>query len=136
LKVNGDGKSDFKLKSSIGGIQVKTRNSSDDNVMWSINKDEIQENTILVCMLIKDKLEFREIFEKRFNKIYFKYNVISAGFLPTDLIKKDNSRKFGTNDLLYIGINDLLYIGGLKAYIETLLKIELMKIAESLGSLS
>jgi hypothetical protein len=127
IKVNGDGKSDFKLKfnSSIGGIQVKTRNSSNDNVRWSINKDEIHKNTILVCLLIKDDLEFSEIIQKRFNKINYQYNVISAGFLTKDLILQDNQTEFG--------INELLYIGGLKAYIDILFGIELKKLAAEYG---
>ncbi|WP_185565917.1 hypothetical protein [Nostoc sp. 2RC] len=129
IKKYGDNKVDFKLifDSSIGGIQVKTRNDIYDTVKWSISKKEIEENTFLVCMLIEKKVTLKEILasvkeisQNNENKEY-EYKIISAGFLPIDLIKKECKKQFT--------IHDLLYSSGLNAYLNKLMEL---KIAELL----
>ena len=73
----GDGKVDFTLtaNSSIG-VQVKTRYGNCDQVQWTIDKEEIEKNAVLVCILCQE--EFSEM-EKE-------YCFIMAGFLPTNMI--------------------------------------------------
>ncbi|MEH2399911.1 tetratricopeptide repeat protein [Nostoc sp.] len=104
-RINGDGKIDFTLTadSSIG-IQVKARHGSFDTVQWSISKEEINKNAVLVCILIQEKV----------SEAQSVYNLILAGFLPTNMIVlKDNK---GVLD-----IETLMYSGGLRSYLENLI---------------
>ncbi|WP_246605544.1 hypothetical protein [Sphaerospermopsis torques-reginae] len=51
----GDGKVDFTLTSdSSVGIQVKTRYGNYDQVQWTIDKEEIEKNAVLVCVLCQE----------------------------------------------------------------------------------
>lgn len=100
----GDGKVDFTLTSNSKiGIQVKTRHGQIDTVEWSISKEEVEKNSVLVCMLTLENVtsEQRE------------YNVVSAGFLPTSLIKEDLNK-------LSFTIDELLYSGDLYSYLKDL----------------
>ncbi|MEA5626394.1 hypothetical protein [Nostoc sp. UHCC 0251] len=116
IKKHGDNKVDFKLISdlSIGGIQVKTRNGIYNTVEWSISKEEIEKNNFLVCMLIQKEVTFKEIVENYKENKEHEYKIISAGFLPIDLIKTECKQEFT--------INELLYSSGLNAYLNKLIE--------------
>jgi len=109
ILLSGDGKVDLFLKSEASiGIQVKTRCSdidSDidiDKVYWSISLDELQKNKVT------------------------EYYSIMAGFLPTEIIRKQiNENPLGweennENKSVELKIYDLLYSGGLRSYLEKL----------------
>jgi tetratricopeptide (TPR) repeat protein len=101
---SGDGKIDFTLTSdSSVGIQVKTRYGYFDKVQWTIDREEIEKNAVLVCVLCQE--EFSEM-EKE-------YGLIIAGFLPTNMIKL-------IGDKTLVGIDELLYPGSLSGYLESL----------------
>jgi tetratricopeptide (TPR) repeat protein len=103
-RIGGDGKIDFTLTSDSSiGIQVKTRYGYFDKVQWLIDREEIEKNAVLVCILCQE--EFSEP-EKE-------YGLIIAGFLPTNMIKS-------TGDKTLVGIDELLYPGGLCGYLESL----------------
>ncbi|MHC5939091.1 tetratricopeptide repeat protein [Nostoc sp.] len=103
-RLSGDGKVDFTLNYNPSvGIQVKARHGSIDTVKWWISKEEIEKNTILVCILIQESV----------NEAQPKYNLVSAGFLPTSMIDV-------TNSTASLGIDALLYISGLHSYISSL----------------
>lgn len=100
-RLSGDGKVDFTLTSDPSvGIQVKARYGSIDTVKWSISQEEVDKNSVLVCILIQEPI----------NEAQPKYNLILAGFLPTNMIEVSR----GTASL---GIDILLYGGGLYSYI-------------------
>jgi hypothetical protein len=100
----GDGKIDFTLTSDSSiGIQVKTRYGYFDKVQWTIDREEIEKNSVLVCILCQE--EFSET-EKE-------YGLIIAGFLPTNMIKS------AANEAI-VEIDELLYPGGLLGYLESL----------------
>ncbi|MEH2124913.1 hypothetical protein [Nostoc sp.] len=90
IKNEGDGKVDFKFAfdSNTGGIQVKTRNGTYDTAKWSITEKEIEANTFVVCMLIEKNVQIEEIK----NNEKTEYKIVSAGFLPMDLIKKEGKK--------------------------------------------
>ena len=91
-RIGGDGKIDFTLTSDPSfGIQVKTRYGYFDKVQWTIDREEIEKNTVLVCILCQE--EFSET-EKE-------YGLIIAGFLPTNMIKS-------IGDKTLVGIDELL----------------------------
>ncbi len=104
-RINGDGKIDFTLTadSSIG-IQVKARHGSFDTVQWSISKEEINKNTVLVCILIQEKV----------SEAQSVYNLILVGFIPTNMIILKDDRGI-------LDIKILLYSGGLRGYLENLI---------------
>lgn len=103
-RIGGDGKIDFTLTSDSSiGIQVKTRYGYFDKVQWTIDREEIEKNAVLVCILCQE--EFSEM-EKD-------YRLIMVGFLPTNMIKS-------TGDKTLVGIDELLYPGGLRGYLENL----------------
>ncbi|MBX9252583.1 tetratricopeptide repeat protein [Desmonostoc muscorum CCALA 125] len=104
-RINGDGKIDFTLSadSSIG-IQVKARYGNFDTVQWSISKEEINKNAVLVCILIQEKV----------SEAQSVYSLISVGFIPTNMIVlKDNKG--------IVDIKELLYFGGLRSYLDSLI---------------
>ncbi|MEH2268470.1 MAG: tetratricopeptide repeat protein [Nostoc sp.] len=104
-RINGDGKIDFTLTadSSIG-IQVKARYGSFDTVKWSISKEEVNKNAILICILIQEKV----------SEAQSVYNLILAGFIPTNMIVLKDDK--GVLD-----IENLMYSGGLRSYLENLI---------------
>lgn len=107
-RVGGDGKVDFTLTcdSSIG-IQVKARNGNFDKIQWSISREEIEKNAVLVCILIQEEV----------SEAQAEYNLILAGFLPTNMITSNTGKAL-------VGIDELLYSGGLRSYLESLTSSE------------
>ncbi|MBD2345200.1 hypothetical protein [Anabaena subtropica] len=102
----GDGKVDFTIASHPNfGIQVKARQGNINQVKWSISKEEVDKNTVLVCVLIQEEV----------NESQNEYNLISAGFLPTNMVKINNN-----SGVASFGINELLYCGGLYSYLKSL----------------
>jgi tetratricopeptide (TPR) repeat protein len=103
-KFGGDGKVDFTLtdNSSIG-IAVKSRHGSIDKVRWSISSEEVQKNTVVVCILIQEEV----------NEAQSEYHLFLAGFLPTSMIKLKTGK-------ISFGIEQILYGGGLQCYLEQL----------------
>lgn len=102
-RLGGDGKVDFTLTSDSSiGIQVKARHGSLDTVQWWITQEEIEKNTALVCILIQEEV----------NEAQPKYNLITAGFLPTNMINVSNG-------VASLGIDVLLYCGGLHSYLSS-----------------
>lgn len=98
----GDGKVDFTLTSDSSiGIQVKTRYGSFDQVEWTIDREEIEKNAVLVCVLCQEE----------FSDMEKEYRLIMVGFLPTNMIKS------AFNEAI-VGIDELLYPGGLRGYLE------------------
>ncbi len=101
----GDGKVDFTLTSDSSiGIQVKARNGNFDTIKWSISQEEIEKNAVLVCILIQEEV----------SEAQSEYNLILAGFLPTNIIIKSSDSQS------LVGIDELLYPGGLRGYLENL----------------
>lgn len=107
-RFGGDGKVDFTLTSSPDiGIQVKLRqvkSGNVDRVRWSISSEEIEKNAVLVCILSQEEV----------SEAQTGYNLILAGFKPTDNLKINNYEP------IQLGIRDLLYAGGLRSYLEQL----------------
>lgn len=103
-RIGGDGKVDFTLSSdSSVGIQVKARYGNIDTVKWFINKEEVEKNTVLICILIQEEV----------NEAQNQYNLVLTGFLPTHMIKvSDNKASFT--------IEQLLYCGGLNSYLKNI----------------
>jgi WD40 repeat protein len=103
-RSSGDGKVDFRLTSDPSiGIQVKARHASIDSVKWSISSEEVKNNAVLVCIYIQEEV----------SEAQPEYNLILAGFLPTNMIKVSHGKAS-------VGIDELLYGGGLKIYLESL----------------
>jgi tetratricopeptide (TPR) repeat protein len=103
-RVGGDGKVDFTLTSDSSiGIQVKARNGNFDKIKWSISQEEIEKNAVLVCILIQEEV----------SEAQAEYNLILAGFLPTNMITSAAGKAL-------VGIDELLYSGGLRSYLESL----------------
>lgn len=103
-RLGGDGKVDFTLTSDSSiGIQVKARHGDIDTVKWSVSKEEIENNSVLVCILIQEEI----------NEAQSKYNLVLAGFLPTDMIDINS-------EIVSFGIDSLLYAGGLHNYLSSL----------------
>ncbi|TAF08214.1 MAG: tetratricopeptide repeat protein [Nostocales cyanobacterium] len=101
-RVSGDGKVDFTLTSDSSiGIQVKARNGNFDKIQWSISQEEIEKNAVLVCILIQEEV----------SEAQAEYNLILAGFLPTNMITSSAGKAL-------VGIDELLYSGGLRSYLE------------------
>ncbi|HLP88510.1 MAG TPA: tetratricopeptide repeat protein [Nostocaceae cyanobacterium] len=106
IKIGGDGKIDFTLTSVPDiGIQVKSRHQHGDinKVKWPISKEEIEKNAVLVCVLIQEEI----------NEAQTKYNLVLAGFIPTNMINLINGK-------VSVGIDELLYPGCLRGYLEYL----------------
>ena len=102
IKAGGDGKVDFTLTDNPNiGIQVKTRQGNINTVKWSISKDEIKKNTVLLCVLIQETID----------EVRGEYNLILAGFLPTSQID------IGIDERADLGIERLFYCGGLNSYL-------------------
>jgi tetratricopeptide (TPR) repeat protein len=103
-RLGGDGKVDFTLTSNPSiGIQVKARHGDIDTVKWWVSKEEVEKNSVLVCVLIQEEV----------NEAQSKYNLVLAGFLPTDMIETNYER-------VSFGIDSLLYAGGLHNYLSSL----------------
>lgn len=98
----GDGKVDFTLTSDSSiGIQVKTRYGNCDQVQWTIDKEEIEKNAVLVCVLCQEE----------FSDMEKEYRLIMVGFLPTNMIKSAVTEAI-------VRIDELLYPGGLRGYLD------------------
>ena len=103
-RIGGDGKVDFTLTSDSSiGIQVKARYGNFDTIKWSISQEEIEKNAVLVCILIQEEV----------SEAQSEYNLILAGFLPTNIIKSAGVKAL-------VGIDELLYPGALRGYLESL----------------
>ena len=108
-RIGGDGKVDFTLTSDSSiGIQVKARYGNFDTIKWSISQEEIEKNAVLVCILIQEEV----------SEAQSEYNLILAGFLPTNMINLDENKVF-------IGIDILLYSGGLLGYLNALIAFKI-----------
>ncbi len=115
-RYSGDNKIHFYLTDAPQiGIQVKTRYGCIDKVEWHINFEEVEKISILVCVLIQEEV----------NEAQPNYNMIMAGFLPTDLIN------FSIEKTSY-KIDELLYFGGLHGYLKELI-LSLFKDYVNLG---
>ncbi|PAX54905.1 tetratricopeptide repeat protein [Brunnivagina elsteri] len=102
-RIGGDGNVDFTLSSNpLIGIEVKSRCGSIDTVKWSVTAEEVRKNTVIVCILIQEKV----------NEAQAEYHLVLAGFLPTKMIKLKTGR-------ITFGIDQLLYGGGLSSYLQT-----------------
>lgn len=103
-RIGGDSKVDFRLTSQPSvGIQVKARSGSIDTVKWCITKEEIEKNSVLVCVLIQEQVD----------EAQSEYNLILAGFLPTNMISINC-------EAVSLGISSLLYASGLHSYLSSL----------------
>lgn len=103
-KLRGDGKVDFTMASDRDvAIQVKARHGNIDTVQWTISQEEVEKNTALICILIQEEVKEAQP----------AYNLIMAGFLPTESIEIINGKAL-------VGIDKLLYSGGLQSYLESL----------------
>lgn len=104
-RLGGDGKVDFTLTSNPSvGIQVKARHGDIDSVKWWVTKEEVEKNSVLVCILIQEEV----------NEAQSEYNLILAGFLPTHMININYER-------VPLHITSLLYAGGLNSYLSSLI---------------
>jgi WD40 repeat protein len=81
-------------------IIVKGSFGSKKTVSWSLIPDEIERDSVVVFVLI----------EEDFDRENYQYNLILAGFLPTEMIDR-------TQPIIRVKIQDLLYGGGLKSYL-------------------
>jgi uncharacterized protein YjbI with pentapeptide repeats len=98
----GDGKVDLITYNSNIGIQVKATHSRRiDTARWFISKDELQNNAVLACVLITEPIRDDQA----------DFNLVFAGFLPTNMIYLENDRTS-------VPITELLYSGGLRTYLE------------------
>lgn len=103
-RLGKDGKVDFRLTSNPSiGIQVKTRYGKIDQVQWEISLEEVKENAVIVCIISQEEFDDRKA----------EYQLILAGFLPTNMIKVSNGKAS-------VGINQLLYGGALRSYLQSL----------------
>ncbi len=103
-RFGGDGNVDFTLTANpLIGIEVKSRHGYFNKVRWSVSVDEVQKNAVIVCVLIQEEV----------NEAQSKYNMVLAGFLPTEMIKLRTGK-------ISFGIEQLFYAGGLRAYLEHL----------------
>ncbi|MEA5554058.1 tetratricopeptide repeat protein [Anabaena cylindrica UHCC 0172] len=101
-RFGGDGKSDFTLTTYPDiGVEVKSRHGSIDKVRWTVSYEEVEKNTVIVCILIQEEV----------NEAQSEYHLFLAGFLPTKMIKLKTGK-------ISFGINQLLYGGGLLSYLE------------------
>jgi uncharacterized protein YjbI with pentapeptide repeats len=100
-RISGDGKVDFRLTSNPAvGIQVKTSYSNINGVRWTISQEEVEKNTVLVCIFSQEEFDDRQA----------EYNLIMAGFLLTNMIQLESGKAS-------VGISQLLYGGGLRSYL-------------------
>ncbi len=103
-RFGGDGNVDFTLTANpLIGIEVKSRHGYFNKVRWSVSVDEVQKNAVIVCVLIQEEV----------NEAQSKYNLVLAGFLPTEMIKLRTGK-------ISFGIEQLFYAGGLRSYLEHL----------------
>lgn len=101
-RLGGDGKVDFTLTADSDiGIQVKARHGNIDTVRWSITAEEVEKNSVLVCILIQEEV----------SEAQSEYNLIMAGIIPTNMVRLINGKAL-------VRMDKLLYSGGLKAYVE------------------
>ncbi|MEO0934688.1 MAG: tetratricopeptide repeat protein, partial [Cyanobacteria bacterium J06641_2] len=103
-RFGGDGNVDFTLTDNpLIGIEVKSRHGYFNKVRWSVSVDEVQKNSVIVCVLIQEQV----------NEAQSQYHMVLAGFLPTEMIKLKTGK-------ISFGIEQLFYAGGLRSYLEYL----------------
>lgn len=123
-RFRGDGKVDFALRSNPDVcIQVKTRqipiktslisenieggeirDVEIEEIVWFVSAEEVCKNSAIVCVgIVGDVDEAQK-----------EYYLINAGFLPCNMIAKDDQK------IIKLKIHDLLYSFGLKNYLENL----------------
>ncbi|NET72081.1 MAG: tetratricopeptide repeat protein, partial [Sphaerospermopsis sp. SIO1G2] len=101
-RLGGDGGSDFTLTLNPEvGVEVKSRHGTIDTVRWSVSAKEVEKNAVVVCVLIQEEV----------NEAQTEYNLLLAGFLPTQMIKLKRGK-------ISFGIEQLLYAGGLLPYLQ------------------
>jgi uncharacterized protein YjbI with pentapeptide repeats len=101
-RIWGDGKVDFTVTSvSDVGIQVKTRHGNIDTIRWEISSEEVEKNSVLVCILIQEEVSESQL----------EYHLNLVGFLPTNMIELKNGKAS-------VAANELWYGGGLRSYLE------------------
>ncbi len=81
-------------------IIVKGKFGDRKTVSWSLKPNDIDRNGVVVFVLI----------EEDFERENYQYNLILAGFLPTEMLAR-------TQPILRLTLQDLLYSGGLKSYL-------------------
>ncbi len=81
-------------------LQVKTSYGKVEDAVWWFSKEEVEQNSVLVCILALQD----------FKPIKDKYELILAGFLPTELIESNE-------DQICLHLDQLLYAGGLRGYL-------------------
>ena len=101
-RIWGDGKVDFTVTSASDvGIQVKTRHGNIDTIRWEISSEEVEKNSVLVCILIQEEV----------SDLQTEYHLNLVGFLPTYMIELKNGKAS-------VAANELWYGGGLRSYLE------------------
>jgi len=106
---NMENYSTFQLKSSSHLLcEIRAINYKNDNLIWLFSVEEIKRNHILICLLV----------QQEFDSNLTEYQVILAGFLPTNFIKNTEEK---TQEL---SISNLFYCGGLKSYLIDLIQLK------------
>ena len=101
-KINHNSDIDFTLTTHPDwGIKVKTAFGNHSTIHWNVNAEEVKKNHIIVFILIAEEV----------SEAQTEYNLIMAGFLPTQLLIINNSE-------ILITIDKLLYSGGLLSYLD------------------
>ena len=101
-RFGGDGNVDFTLLCDPTiGIEVKSRSGTFDKVRWSLSVEEVRKNAVVVCVLIQEQV----------NEAQSEFNLILAGFLPTQMIKLKTGK-------ISFGIDQLFHGSGLRCYLE------------------
>ena len=101
-RFGGDGNVDFTLLCDPTiGVEVKSRSGTFDKVRWSLSVEEVRKNAVVVCVLIQEQV----------NEAQSEFNLILAGFLPTQMIKLKTGK-------ISFGIDQLFHGSGLRCYLE------------------
>lgn len=91
-------------------IIVKGNFGNRNTVSWSLIPDEVERDGVVVFVLI----------EEDFERDKYQYNLILAGFLPTEMLEgapHPGAGRDRTQPIIRVTIQDLLYGGGLKSYL-------------------
>lgn len=113
-RFGGDGNVDFTLVCDPTiGIEVKSRSGTFDKVRWSLTVDEVRKNAVVVCVLIQEQV----------NEAQSEFNLILAGFLPTQMIKLKTGK-------ISFGIDQLFHGSGLRCYLEEMQSARIESVPE------